>query len=120
MKFHPEHTWARQEDSLVVIGISDLAQRELSDVEYVDLPEPGARLTQGMPFGQIESTKVVNDLHAPLSGEVVEVNPDVDETPYIINESPYDRGWLLKVRASDPGEWDSLLTQEEYEARSGS
>lgn len=86
----------------------------------MDLPTPGTRLTQGIPFGQIESTKLVNDLYAPLSGEVVEVNPHVDEAPDIVNESPYDRGWLLKIRASDPGEWGSLLTQEEYQARSGS
>ncbi|MFQ5777089.1 MAG: glycine cleavage system protein GcvH [Terriglobia bacterium] len=117
IKFHPEHLWARTEGDLVVIGISDFAQAQLSDVTFVDLPQPGAPLRAGDLFGSIESAKALNDLFAPLSGEVVEVNPEVEEIPYIVNESPYERGWLIKIRPADPAEWDSLLTQVDYESR---
>ena len=118
IKFHPEHTWARQEGNLAVIGISDFAQAQLGDVTFVDLPQPGTRVKAGAIFGSMESSKALNDLFAPLSGEVVEVNSALAETPYIANESPYERGWLLKIRPSESAEWDSLMTQAEYELRS--
>ena len=115
IKFHPEHAWAREEGDLVVIGISDFAQRQLSDVTFVDVPETGARIEAGVVFGSVESAKALNDLFAPLSGEVVEVNPDMEEIPYVVNESPYDKGWMVKIRPSNPAEWDSLMTREDYE-----
>ena len=117
MKFHPEHAWARQEGELAVIGISDFAQAQLSDVTFVDLPELGSKIKAGEVFGSIESSKAVNDLFAPLSGEVAEVNPDMEEIPYLVNESPYDKGWLIKVRPADGAEWDALLTQADYESQ---
>ncbi len=116
IKFHSEHAWARPEGDLAVIGISDFAQAQLSDVTFVDLPELGTQIKAGTNFGSIESAKALNELFAPLSGEVVEVNPDVDETPYLVNESPYEKGWLIKIRPADPAEWDSLLTQADYES----
>lgn len=117
IKFHSEHAWARPEGDLAVIGISDFAQAQLSDVTFVDLPELGTQIKAGTNFGSIESAKALNELFAPLSGEVVEVNPDVDETPYLVNESPYEKGWLIKIRPADSAEWDSLLTQADYESR---
>ena len=117
IKFHSEHAWARPEGDLAVIGISDFAQAQLSDVTFVDLPELGTQIKAGTNFGSIESAKALNELFAPLSGEVVEVNPDVDETPYLVNESPYEKGWLIKIRPADAAEWDSLLTQADYESR---
>lgn len=100
----------------VRVGITDYAQEQLGDVVYVDLPEPGARLTQFEKMGEIESVKAVSDLFSPVSGEVVRVNEDVVEKPELVNGDPHGDGWLLEVRLIDAGEIDTLLSAEAYDA----
>ena len=117
LRYVPEHSWVRIEGDLGTIGISDLAQDELGEIVYVDLPEAGARIQARQKFGEIESVKTVSDLVAPVSGEVVAVNPKLKATPTLVNEEPYGDGWMIRVRLSAPAEVDGLLTAAEYAAR---
>lgn len=111
------HEWLRQEGELAVIGITDHAQGELGDVVYLELPEVGSEIVQGEPFGVIESVKAASDLYAPISGEVAAVNGDLEAEPQRVNESPYDGGWLIKVRPSRfADEQASLLDASAYGA----
>ena len=118
-RYAESHEWVRKEGDLMVVGITDHAQEELSDVVYVELPEVGATLAQGEQFGVIESVKAASDLYIPMGGEIVEVNQALEDSPEIVNEDPYGKGWMIKFRPSDPNEWDSLLTPEGYEASVG-
>jgi glycine cleavage system H protein len=115
LKYHREHDWARVEGDTAVFGLTDYAQDTLGDVVFIELPEVGADVTAGTSYAEVESVKAVSDVYAPLSGSVVEVNEEVVDAPELINESPYENGWLIKVRISDPGELDDLMTAEEYE-----
>lgn len=112
------HEWARPEGDLFVCGISDHAQDALGDVVYVDLPEAGTTFAKGDVFGVVESVKAASDLYLPLGGQVVEVNADLAQAPESVNQDPYGRGWLVKVKPSSPSEWESLLTPEAYGALS--
>ena len=115
LRYTAEHEWTRQDGDLVVIGITDHAQHELGDVVYVELPEVGAQLTQGSPFGVIESVKAASDLFAPLSGEVVAVNDALESAPQLVNESPYGAGWIVTIRPSGPdAEEAKLMDAEAY------
>ena len=115
LRYTAEHEWTRQDGEVVVIGITDHAQHELGDVVYVELPEIGSRITQGSPFGVIESVKAASDLFAPLSGEVVAVNGDLEGAPQLVNESPYGDGWIITVRPNRPdAEEPQLLDAEAY------
>ncbi len=109
-----DHEWAQEEDGILVVGITDYAQGELGDVVFVELPEEGIVLKAGEPFGVVESVKSVSDLYSPVSGEVVEVNQDLEAEPETVNSSPYDRGWMMKIALSDPKELDKLLSAEQY------
>ena len=100
---------------MVVIGITDYAQKELGDVVFVELPQVGAELEQGDEFGSIESVKAVSELFSPVSGEVVEINEALNEKPELINTDPYGDGWMMKMRLSTPEEVDEMMTAEEYE-----
>ena len=100
LHYTAEHEWLRQDGELAVIGITDHAQAELGDVVYLELPEVGSAIVQGESFGVIESVKAASDLYAPISGEVTAVNGDLEAAPQRVNESPYDGGWLIKVRPS--------------------
>ena len=115
LRYTAEHEWTRPDGDRVVIGITDHAQHELGDVVYVELPEVGAELTQGSPFGVIESVKAASDLFAPLSGEVVAVNGALESAPQLVNESPYGDGWIVTIR---PGRMDAeeakLMDAEAY------
>ena len=111
-RYVESHEWARKEGDLIVCGITDHAQEELSDVVYVELPEVGATLAKDAQFGVIESVKAASDLYIPMGGEIVEVNDTLEDSPEIVNEDPYGQGWMIKFKPSDPGEWDSLLTPE--------
>jgi glycine cleavage system H protein len=113
-RYLSSHEWARPEGELYVCGISDHAQDALGDVVYVDLPPVGSVFARGAVFGVVESVKAANDLYAPLSGEVVEVNEAVNQHPEQVNKDPYGAGWMVKIRASAPGEWDSLLDAKAY------
>ena len=116
LKYMESHEWARQEDDIATIGISDYAQSEIQDIVYVELPEVGTELTQKTEFGVIESVKAAFDLYAPVSGEVVAVNDSLLDVPEQVNESPYNDGWMLKIRMTDSAELDILLDADSYQA----
>lgn len=116
-RYSKEHEWALPEpDGLVLIGITDFAQHELGDVVYVDLPQPGDRVTQNAQMGEVESVKAVSELFSPISGEVTAVNDEVKNSPELLNESPHEKGWLIRVKPDDPAELDSLLDAAAYTA----
>jgi glycine cleavage system H protein len=103
LRYSDDHEWVRQATSdSVRIGITDYAQEQLGDVVHVDLPQPGERLAEGNPFGEVESTKSVSDLVAPVSGEVLAVNTDLVDRPELVNAEPYGDGWMLEVRVDGP------------------
>jgi glycine cleavage system H protein len=114
LKYHPEHDWARIEGDEAVFGVTWYAQDALGEVVFFDPPEVGATVAKDQPYAEVESVKAVSDVFAPLSGEVLEVNPALEETPEKINEDPYGDGWLVKVRLSDPSEADQLLDVSAY------
>lgn len=115
LRYTKEHEWVRVEGALATIGITDYAQDSLGDIVYLDLPAIGATVTQLDKLGEIESVKAVSDLFSPISGEVIEVNQEVVEAPELVNADAYGKGWLLKVRLSDPTELDKLLSAQAYE-----
>ena len=115
LRYSQEHEWARVEGNTVRIGITDFAQSELGDIVFVELPEVGAQLTANEPFGSVESVKTVSELYAPISGKVVAVNKELNDNPEYVNESPYDKAWMIIIEPSDPSELDNLLTAEQYE-----
>ena len=115
-KYSKEHEWLKIDGDSATIGVTDYAQDQLGEVVYVDLPQPGATITQFEKMGEIESVKAVSDLFTPASGEVLEVNEKVVEKPELVNSDPHGEGWLLKVKLSDASETDKLLTAAEYDA----
>lgn len=115
-RYSKEHEWAKLDEGLAVLGITDYAQEQLGDIVYVELPQPADALTQFESFGIIESVKAASDLYAPVSGEVVAANEALVDRPELVNEDPYGRGWMLKVQLADESEMDTLMTAEEYEA----
>lgn len=115
LRYTKEHEWLRVEDGVGTVGITDYAQDQLGDIVFVELPAAGAQLTHLQKLGEIESVKAVSELFSPVSGEVVEVNAALADSPQLVNESPYGEGWMLKVRLSDPGELDTLLSATQYE-----
>ncbi len=114
LRYTKDHEWVRVQDGIGTVGITDYAQDQLGDVVYVDLPSPGKQLTQLAVFGEIESVKAVSELYSPVSGEVVESNQALADKPELINESPYDEGWIMKVRLTDEGEVEKLFTGDQY------
>ncbi len=117
LRYLPEHTWVRLEGENGTLGITDFAQDELGEIVYVDLPDVGTPIQARQKCGEIESVKTVSELIAPVSGEVVAVNPKLKATPTLVNEEPYGDGWMIQVRLSAPAEVDGLLTAAEYAAR---
>ncbi len=115
LKYSEEHEWVKVEDGKVRIGITDFAQSELGDIVFVELPEVGDEVQADEPFGSVESVKTVSELYAPVSGKVVAVNEDLDDSPEFVNESPYDKAWMIVVEPSDESELDNLMSAEEYE-----
>jgi glycine cleavage system H protein len=115
--YHPEHDWANVEGDEATFGITWYAQDALGEVVFFDPPEVGASIDGNSSYAEVESVKAVSDVIAPLSGEVIAVNEAVSETPELINEDPYDAGWLVKVRLSDPSEVDKLLDASAYKAQ---
>ncbi len=114
-RYTDSHEWVRKEGDVMVCGITDHAQEELSDVVYVELPEVGDSLNKGDRFGVIESVKAASDLYMPVSGEIIAVNQELLNAPELVNKDPYGQGWMIKIRPSNPSEWDALLSPEEYE-----
>ena len=112
--FTKSHEWAKVSGDEATVGVSDFAQNELGDITYLELPEPGTTITQGEPLGVIESVKAASDIYSPVSGEVIEMNQDVIDSPEFVNSSPYDKAWLVKVRLSDTSEVGNLMDSSAY------
>ena len=116
LKYHAEHDWARIEGDTATFGITWYAQDQLGEVVFFDPPQVGSSLSKDQPYAEVESVKAVSDVVAPLSGEVLEVNSALSDSPEQVNEDPYGQGWLVKVRLSDPSEVESLLDASDYSA----
>lgn len=114
LRYTKEHEWARAEGSRVRVGITDFAQDALGDVVYVDVPEVGAEVSAGQPFGEVESTKSVSDVYSPVSGTIVERNPLIEDRPELVNEQPYGNGWLVVIDPTDADQLGELLDAESY------
>jgi glycine cleavage system H protein len=115
LKYHEEHDWARIEGDVATFGITWYAQDQLGEVVFFDPPEIGKSVRMGDPYAEVESVKAVSDVIAPLSGEIVEVNEALSSGPEAINDDPYQGGWMVKVRLSDPSEVDSLMDADAYQ-----
>ena len=109
-----DHEWARIEGDVAIVGITDFAQGELGDIVFLDVPSVGEILSAGEKFGDIEAVKTVAEAYMPVSGEVVEFNEALEGAPELVNASPYEEGWIIKIKFSDPSEFDNLLKAEEY------
>jgi glycine cleavage system H protein len=116
LRYSEEHEWVKLEGETVRVGITHFAQSELGDIVFVELPEVGDEVTVDEPFGSVESVKTVSELYAPLSGKVVEVNEDLSDSPEFVNESPYEKAWMIVIEPSNSSELDNLMTAEQYEA----
>ncbi len=115
LKYTTQHQWLRVEgDGSATIGITDFAQEELGEIVYVDRPAVGDSIEKDTPFGEVESNKTSSDVYAPCSGQIVEVNGVLDEDPGRLNSDPYGEGWIIKIRALEPGEFQGLLSSTEY------
>lgn len=114
LKYNKEHLWARIEGGTAYIGITDFAQQQLGEILFVEMPETGDEVACGESFGVIESSKTASELICPLSGEVVEINEELDDEPEYVNESPYD-AWIIKIEIKDAGEIDKLMSASEYQ-----
>ena len=119
LKYTKDHEWARREGDLIRVGITVFAVEQLGDVTLVDLPAAGTKLTATGHFGDIESVKAVSELFSPLEAEVVESNAALADNPELVNESPYDKGWMLLLRPKNPADLDKLLDAKAYEALLG-
>ncbi|WP_174728436.1 glycine cleavage system protein GcvH [Mesobacillus harenae] len=115
LKYSKEHEWVKTEGKNVRIGITDFAQTELGDIVFVELPEVGDEITANEPFGSVESVKTVSELYAPISGKVVEINEELSDSPEFVNESPYEKAWMIIVEPANSGEMDNLMTADLYE-----
>jgi glycine cleavage system H protein len=116
LRYDKEHEWVRVEGDTAVVGITDFAQDQLGEVVYLDLPSAGDQMVAGDTFGEVESVKSVSELFAPVSGEVLEVNADLDGAPETVNSDPYGAGWMVKVKLADPSQLDVLMGSDEYES----
>ena len=116
LKYAATHEWVKIEGDLVITGISDHAQDALGDLVYVEAPEVGTQLTAGQKAGIVESVKTASDIHAPISGVVVEVNAELEDDPDFINDAPYSKGWIYKIKPDNIADVEKLLSNTEYEA----
>lgn len=114
LKYSKEHEWVKVEGNVATIGITEYAQSELGDIVFVELPEADDEINEGDTFGSVESVKTVSELYAPISGKVVEVNEELEDSPEFVNESPYEKAWMVKVEISDESQIEALLTAEKY------
>jgi glycine cleavage system H protein len=115
-RYADSHEWARKEGDEIVVGISDYAQESLSDIVYVELPEVGDTFERAESFGVVESVKAASDLYMPVGGEIVAVNTELEDAPELVNQGPYDAGWMIRIAPSAPAEFDELLDGDAYEA----
>ena len=115
LKYTQDHEWLKVEGDVAYIGITDHAQHELGDIVFIEVETLGETLGKGEPFGTIEAVKTVSDMFMPVGGEILEVNPDLEESPDLINKDPYGKGWMIKIKINDRSEAKALLTAEKYQ-----
>ncbi|MFD1927527.1 glycine cleavage system protein GcvH [Sporosarcina siberiensis] len=115
LKYSDEHEWVKEENGNYRIGITHFAQSELGDIVFVELPEVGDEIKADEPFGSVESVKTVSELYAPISGKVVEMNAELEDSPEFVNESPYEKAWMIVVEPSNVSEVDALMSAEDYD-----
>jgi glycine cleavage system H protein len=115
LKFTKEHEWIKIKEGVAIIGISDFAQEQLGDIVSIELPKAGSVFRQGQTMAIVDSVKASSDIYAPISGEILEVNEGLIEKPEMINQSPYDSGWIAKIEPSNIEEFESLMTKEKYD-----
>ena len=114
LKYTKDHEWVLIEGNIATVGITDFAQRELGDIVYVEIDTVGESMTKEATFGTVEAVKTVSDLFMPLSGEVLEANKDIDSAPESVNNDPYGKGWMIKIKITDPSEVSGLLSADDY------
>ena len=114
VRYSQDHEWARKDGDFFVVGISDYAQDQLGDIVFVEMPEAGSSYEKGEVFGTVESVKAVSELFMPVAGEIVEINPKLEDSPELVNNDPYKEGWMLKIKASNPGDFDELMDLAAY------
>ncbi|HYI24384.1 MAG TPA: glycine cleavage system protein GcvH [Thermomicrobiales bacterium] len=119
LKYTKTHEWVRIEGDVATIGLTDFAQEQLGDITYLELPDAGDNVSSGEPFGVVESVKAASDVYSPFDGEVVERNEGAVDGPEVINSSPYDGAWLIKVRVSDPAQVEALMDPTTYDSYAG-
>lgn len=117
LKYATSHEWARLDGDIITVGITDHAQEALGDLVFVELPEVGDSVNAGDEAGVVESVKAASDIYAPVSGEVVEINPALEDTPELINSDPYGEGWMYKIKVSEIAELDDMMSADEYDAQ---
>ena len=116
LRYHVEHEWVRVSGNQATLGISHFAQDALGDIVFVDLPKVGATVAANQQIGEVESTKTTSTIYTPISGKVVQVNPELKDHPEVVNSDPYGKGWMLVIDMSDPGQVGALMTAAQYEA----
>lgn len=116
LKYTKTHEWVKVDGDTAVLGITDNAQSELGDITYLELPDTGDSVSSGEAFGVVESVKAASDVYSPIDGEVVERNDEAIDAPELINQSPYEKAWLVKVKLADPSQLDALLSNSDYDA----
>ena len=114
LKYTEDHEWLRLEGKEAIVGITDFAQGELGDVVFIEIETEGEELSKGDIFGTVEAVKTVSDLFMPVGGEVIEVNEELNDKPELVNKDPYDKGWMIKIKITDPKEVDNLLSADDY------
>jgi glycine cleavage system H protein len=114
IRYAESHEWAGPQADTVRVGISDYAQDQLGDIVFVEMPEVGDTFAKGAEFGTVESVKAVSELYMPIGGEIVAVNPSLDDSPELVNNHPYSDGWMIEVKPEDPAQLDSLMTKDAY------
>ncbi|MFZ4725831.1 MAG: glycine cleavage system protein GcvH [Paludibacter sp.] len=119
LKYTNEHEWIRVEDEFAYVGITDYAQSELGEIVFIEVETLGEKLSAGDVFGTVEAVKTVSDLYLPIDGEILEFNEELIETPEMLNDDPYNDGWIIKISINNPGQLDALLSATEYEALIG-
>jgi len=119
LKYTAEHEWIRVEGGEIVVGVTDFAQGELGDVVFIEIETEGETLAFGDTFGTIEAVKTVSDLYMPVDGEIVEVNPALEDSPELVNSEPFEGGWMIRVKLSNPSQLDDLISAEQYSAMIG-
>ena len=115
LKYTKDHEWLRVDGDVAVVGVTDFAQSELGDIVFVEIETEGEELDAEEVFGSVEAVKTVSDLFMPVSGEVIEVNQDLEANPELVNEDPYGKGWMIKIKMSDPSELEQLLDSDAYQ-----